>query len=64
MQVPRYWRMKQRNYRLTGVRNEKGQVSLIARPSIRQHLDEQHRETHEQEVEGAERTETVANAAA
>lgn len=32
MQVPSYWRMKTQRYRLTGVRYDNGQVSVIERP--------------------------------
>ena len=32
MQVPRYWRMKQQQYQLTGSRNQDGSASVIQRP--------------------------------
>lgn len=38
MQVARYWRMKQHNYRLQGVRYTDGSMGLQARPTMREEL--------------------------
>ena len=34
MQVSRHWRMKTQRYRLTGVRYNNGEVSMIERPIV------------------------------
>jgi len=41
MQVPRHWRMKTQRYRLTGVRYNNGEVSLIERQPSKQSKSEQ-----------------------
>ena len=51
MQISRHWRLNAQRYRLQGFRSENGELSLQARPTLRQMDVADHRATMEIEVE-------------
>ncbi len=51
MQISRHWRLNAQRYRLQGFRNENGELSLQARPTLRHRDVTDHHTPMEIEVE-------------